>query len=525
MSEKHYMSVGLPSVKIEKIDSVNKEFDHVKIYTFGVGANRNYTYVSKAELDKALDSLNYLPVVGHLIEEYDASGEVVGHYFGGHDCVVTDDLKVKMITVPYGVVINGTAKYETVEEYGQEVEYITTEAYLWTGRYPEMRDAIYSDDTWFGESAEITYEQWRPWKENSLYTELLDINFSALCLLGKSDDAEKHTEPCFQSAHVEPINTSAFALDGAQFSQLMGEMREQLTYSLEHTENQQKGGSDMTQEERDAIFAEFSLTPSDVDFEVADEMSAEELREKLTAFAEANPGEQEPEGEAGAENGETFSGEQENPEIDGQTSLFSMTYREKEDSLREAVRGLNKEERDAQGKIAKEVYCYLNDFDDEFAYFCTDVYTSDSYENHHCRCAYAFGEDGKAVLTGEPEEVFLKWLTAEQVQKMEAEAKQLQELIAFKQNAEETAFASCRGELLEKFSDVSGLEEFSAIKAEAEARKTGSLEDIEMKLFALRGKQVKIEKPARDSSRVGIDHDGDDGDDGYGGLLNRQKNR
>lgn len=74
MSDKKYMNVALPSAKISKIDTANKEFDHVKIYTFGVGANRNYSYVSKAELDKALPSLNYLPVVGHLIEDYDAEG-------------------------------------------------------------------------------------------------------------------------------------------------------------------------------------------------------------------------------------------------------------------------------------------------------------------------------------------------------------------------------------------------------------------------------------------------------------------
>ena len=499
MPDKKYMSVQLPSAKISKIETVNKEFDHVKIYTFGVGANRNYSYVSKTELDKALPSLNYLPVVGHLIEEYDADGNVTGRYFGGHDYVVTDDLKVKMLTVPYGVVISDTAQYETVEEYGQQVEYLTTEAYLWTGRYPEMKDAIYSGETWFGESAEISFEQWRPWSENSLYTELLDVNFSALCLLGKSDDPEKHTEPCFQSARVEPMDNSTFALDGAQFSQLMGEMREQLAFSLENRQLHQKGGSEMTQEERDAIFAEFSLTPSDVDFDLTEEMSADELREKLEAFKAAK---------------------------EGQTSLFSMTYRQKDDAIREAIRAFNKEERDAQGKLVKEVYCYLNDFDDEFAYFCASVYTPQSCADKHYKCAYSIGEDGKAAMNGEAQEVFLKWLTAEEVQKIEADQNRLNELIQFKQSVEESEFAEKKDTLLNEFSDVAGLEEFSAIKDELETRKTGSVDDIEMKLFALRGKQVKLEKPAKSMSRIGIDHENDDsGDDGYGGLLNRQKAR
>lgn len=522
MSDRKYMSVALPSAKISKIDTVNKEFDHVKIYTFGVGANRNYSYVSKSELDKAVPSLNYLPVVGHLIEEYDSDGNVTGRYFGGHDYTVTDDLKVKMITVPYGVVIADSAQYETVEEYGQKVEYLTTEAYLWTGRYPEMKDAIYSDETWFGESAEISFAQWRPWSENSLYTELLDVNFSALCLLGKSDDPEKHTEPCFQSARVEPMDNSTFALDGAQFSQLMGEMREQLALSLENRQLHQKGGSEMTQEERDAIFAEFSLTPSDVDFSLTEEMSADELREKLEAFKAAKA--EQTDGAEFSADGEDDQHESE--QLEGQMSLFSMTYRQKDEAIREAVRGFNKEERDSQGKLVKEVYCYLNDFDDEFAYFCASVYTPQSYADKHYKCAYSIGEDGKAAMNGEAQEVFLKWLTAEEVQKIEADQNKLNELMQFKQSVEESEFAKKKDTLLNEFSDVAGLEEFTAIKDELEARKVGSVDDIEMKLFALRGKQVKLDKPAKSMSRIGIDHEnGDSGDDGYGGLLNRQKAR
>ena len=136
------------------------------------------------------------------------------------------------------------------------------------------------------------------------------------------------------------------------------------------------------------------------------------------------------------------------------------------------------------------------------------------------------GEDGKAVLSDEPKEVFLKWLTAEEVQKLEDEKTQLAELIQFKQNVEEKEFAAKRDELLADFADIAALEEFSAIKDELEARKTGSVEDIEIKLFALRGKNVKVEKPAAFSARVGIDHeDHADDDDGYGGLLSRQKRK
>ena len=46
-------------------------------------------------------------------------------------------------------------------------------------------------------------------EEDSNYIEILDFSFSALCLLGKSDDPELNNEPCFISSKLVPINFSA----------------------------------------------------------------------------------------------------------------------------------------------------------------------------------------------------------------------------------------------------------------------------------------------------------------------------
>lgn len=534
MEKKQYASIRLPFAKVEKIESVNAEFDHVKIYAFGVGANRNFSYVSKDELDKALPSLNYLPVVGRLHEVTNEKGEVVGHYFGGHDFTITDDLKVKMLTVPYGVVLDGTAQYETVEEYGQNVEYVTVEAYLWTGRYPEMKEAIYSDETWFNQSAELTFEQWRPWEENSMYTELLGINFSALCLLGKSDDPEKNTEPCFISAHVEPINSFSLSMEGEQFSQLMHEMREQLTASFEYNNNSEKGGKTLTQNERDAIFAKFSLTANDVDFEITDEMTAEELTGKLEAFAAAQkPAEEKPEDTAAFEQ-EAGSGEEpaaagaerfEANEPKQEEALFSMTYREKRRCLGELCESMNSVVRDQTGNLVEETYCYLDDFDDSVMYFTACHYTAENYDEKHYRIGYVMA-DGKASTSGEAEEVFQKWLTAEEIQKVEEEKEQLSALIKFKADTEKAEYEKKAGELLASFKDVASCEEFEVIKNDVENGTAADMASFETRLFALRGKQVKVEaQPQTSALKVGIDMDDKPDNDGYGGLLSRQRER
>ena len=47
-----------------------------------------------------------------------------------------------------------------------------------------------------------------------------------------------------------------------------------------------------------------------------------------------------------------------------------------------------------------------------------------------------------------------------------------------------------------------------------------------MKLFALRGKQVKFsQKPTGNSVKIGIDPDEKPEDDGYGGLVSRARDR
>ena len=58
------------------------------------------------------------------------------------------------------------------------------------------------------------------------YIEVLDFEFSALCLLYKSDDRDENVTPCFISADVTPINFSAddFAIKMNEMKQAMSEV-------------------------------------------------------------------------------------------------------------------------------------------------------------------------------------------------------------------------------------------------------------------------------------------------------------
>ena len=137
-----------------------------------------------------------------------------------------EDWSVKSLCVPFGVVKANTFGWETVNEYGIDVDYLTCEAILWTGRYPELKETIYSEDIWWNQSMEVDCKEYRPLESDSNYIEVLDFEFSALCLLYKSDDRDENVTPCFISADVTPINFSAddFAIKMNEMKQAMSEV-------------------------------------------------------------------------------------------------------------------------------------------------------------------------------------------------------------------------------------------------------------------------------------------------------------
>lgn len=500
-------TVVAPFARVDLLEKVNPEFDRVKIWAFAYGKNRNMSYVSKEELDKAIPSLSYLPVVGHLIEDYDDQGNVTGRHFGGHDYTVTDDLVVKPLTVPFGVVIDNTAKYEDVEEWGQTVHYLTVEAYLWTGRWPELLEAAHDETVWFNESAELTFEQFRPYEQDSQFTELLGINFSALCILGKSDDPEKNVEPCFINAQIKP---SQFSLSDGNFSQLMSELREQLALCFASTE---KGGSAMDQQTIQDIFAQFELQPDAVDFSITDDMTEEQLRERCEQYVAQHSAATPAEEPAPAE--EPVAG----------AAGFSSTYRERREMLSQLCESLNVTQENAEHQVVDAVYCYLCDFDDEHVFYSFEHWTPENYESGMRRRAYSIGEDRSAQFTGEPVAIFQKWLTLEEIQKLDADKAQLESLVRFKQETEAAQYTEHVQELFARFEDVSSCEEFETLRTEA-LQSQADLELCEMKLFALRGKQVKFsQKPTGNSVKIGIDPDEKPEDDGYGGLVSRARDR
>lgn len=288
MGKKKYASVNF-DVKLIPQKKINNEFTLCKCYAFGLGKNRNYSHISKENMERCKSTLSYAPVVGHLMEKYDKDGNVIGRYFGGHDYTITEDWELKPLTVPYGVVVADSFQYEMVNEYkdNHEREYLTCDVILWTGRYPELLEAVYDETTYFNESAELNVEEYRPLEDDSNYVDITDFTFSALCILGKSEDAQYHTEPCFIESKIQP---KQFSVCTDEFAEAMNEMKEKLSFCLKNQSSttvtdvtmevdidKNNGGSTMAEEIKNEVVDEVTETVVEETLEEAVENTVEDV--------------------------------------------------------------------------------------------------------------------------------------------------------------------------------------------------------------------------------------------------------
>ena len=328
--------------KVTPIEKINDEFTLCKCYVQGVGKNRNFSYMSKENIQRCLPTLSYAPVVGHLIDKLDEDGNPTGEkYMGGHDYYIDDDWNLKSACVPYGVVKADSFDFETVKEYEDEIEteYLTAEVVLWTGRYPELMEAIYSDDFYFNQSMEINVSEFRPYEEDSNYTELTDFTYSALCLLGKADDktSPEHTEPCFVESKVIPVQ---YSLEREEFSKVMGELKNELAFYF-NKDNTEGKEDEVVENEKEEVIE-----------------TVEEVNEESTEEVVENTTEETPD----AEVNEDTNTESENEEVQEDKTVVEASV---EETVKETVEMSELDSLKAEYEEYKNSHSHTNEEFDE----------------------------------------------------------------------------------------------------------------------------------------------------------------
>lgn len=517
--------------KIVPFEKINDQFTRCKCYVQALGKNRNLTYFSKESVDRALPTIFNIPVIGHIIEAED------GHRFmGGHDAeVVADDkgnLSLRSICVPYGVVPQqDNVGYETlIEPDGVAREYLKVDIILWTGRFPELKDAVYSDNFYFNQSMEIVAMSWKPLEDDHNYLDVVDYQYSALCLLGKADDTSsmEHTEPCFPLASVQPYE---YNMQSDSFIGMVSQLREELASCFAQTESQKGGNAEgMSKEMFNAILDEFGLTADQIDIEMSEDMTEEEFRTAVQEFVNNNI---ETAGDNATESaeptGEDFSAESnddngEQQDDGGNVEEFALTARAAEDMLRNMLHAASVRIENEDGRTISETEYHLVDFDDKYVYCDRRIWT-DGFPDSlfaYCRVPYVFNESSREMeIAGGFEEMVVQWLTLEEAAEIERKRQEYEELRGYRAWKEVEELHSAMDDVLNDFADIENTEEFASIRNDP--YQFATVEELRTACFAARGMVAQPKQKATGVCRQPIvnNYSNENSNSRYGDLFDR----
>lgn len=265
--EKKYSAIALEEpVEIVEVGPLknNPMVTEVVIKIAYHGENRNGSIIPKHVMENMVRrSLPLAPIVGNYVEEK--------RDFNGHDSEIelTEDFEIieRRLTKPYGAVGENPEVYwqRHVEKDGKVKEYIVTNAYIWTARFPEVRRILAGNNKHSMELDEATVMgEWDETANSGSGAFIItEANLLGLCILGAD------IEPAFESSDIK-ANFSLQEEVKKGFEENKGESRmDKLIMALRYNFNDDAfiastNGITRTKQEED-VDANLDLTVADVD--------------------------------------------------------------------------------------------------------------------------------------------------------------------------------------------------------------------------------------------------------------------
>ena len=471
---------------ISSLTERNSSFDSGILRVCYTGKNRNNSFISKETFERCMPSIYNCPIVCR----YDRDTDTIGSH--DMELVETDDggLRIVNVTQPVGVVPE-SANYwwEEIEDDSGLHEYLCVDVLIWKRQeaYKKIKEDGITD-----ESMEISV------KEGGMVDGVYVIKrfeFTAFCLLGTA-------QPCYQSASLEMFSRDDFK---TQLAEMMKEFKE--TFSLAQSpegvgisQNYSEGGEEVLDEKK-ALAAEYGLDVEKLGFSL-DEFTLEELRGKFEAMKTAEPT-------------TPVAGAAQNPEnfaLEGQfrSELITALEAEKVETCFGEMSHYWFVDYDAD---AMEVYC--DDTTDwnlyGFSYSMNgDNVVIDFASKKRMKFSIVPFDEGeqanpmaavfaKAVekYTANDAEWAEKYQTAsDTITSMETELGALRQ---FKTDTEGAVENGKRDEVFAQFEDLVGVEAFEKLRENSEQY---SVEDLEEKCYALRGRNGTVAKFSHEAPKA-----------------------
>ena len=499
------------SSSLTKLCEVNSSFDTGVLRICYAGKNRNNSFISKETLERCIPTIYNCPVVCN----YDRESNTLG----GHDVEVvrTDSGEIRVINVtqPVGVIPESSRVWfeDYEEDDGTTHEYLCAEVLIW--KRQEAYEKI-KEDGITSHSMEIGVKSGK--SIDGVY-HINDFEFNAFTLIG--------VEPCFEGSALTMFAKQDFK---KQLSEMMKDLKESFNKvdtsneddNIHPQENSMEGGIRILEAKMELV-AKYGIDIDALDFSI-EELTIEELTEKFETMNKTP--------DAGVE-------EPVPADDSAEENKFALTSNITEELCR-VLREVKIEREwgecthywyvDCDFELS-EVYCW--DTTDWLLYGFTYAIDGDSItidfeskkRKKYIIADFDEGEQPSPFATvfetmeqkiHENAELEAKYQTAsDTIMSMETE---LGELRQFKTDTENAIIEGEKDEVFAQFEDLQGVEAFEKLQ---EARDNYSVEALEEKCYAIRGKYGSPAKFSYEgkSHKLPVGGRPDTNNEPYGGIF------
>lgn len=182
--KKSALSFPVAFEKIKDFESTDDRFTKVKVWLMHLGENLNKSSFEKSVVDKAIPTLQYIPIMGFVELNEDNEKD-----FSDHRYIITKDdkgVRRKYMGTPYGVIKSSddnNAHYEErLCEDGETRTFLVTEGIVWN--VLEDGADIFHRDLVKGQSMELYEKSIDGYEDEDGIFHFTDFSFRAACVLG-----------------------------------------------------------------------------------------------------------------------------------------------------------------------------------------------------------------------------------------------------------------------------------------------------------------------------------------------------
>ena len=459
----------------EESDVSNDGFMHLLFKVCHAGENRNYSNISKENLEKYKDTIKYRPVLASIITSPDDASVLD---FNSHDIEIDDNGNPIYIEKQVGCFTADEPFLQYDEQ--NDKTYLMAHAVI-PEEYTASADIVRRKGG-TKVSCEIAIDTMN-YNEDTGILDIIDFSFLGCCLLGD------HVTEGMAGARADIESIADFSAENnsvtanAEFNNTLVETLKKLNETLDKFNNKspdEKGGED-AMNKFEELLELYGLEESEIEFEV-EGLSDEDLEAAFTeAFGDAEEFKKKKKcSEENSEGDDDFAGcgkkkKRCSVNAEAGTVEFEMSH----DDVRMALYSL------LESSWDENSYSWICEVYDNYFVYQKETYSDSGYKCNYYKQNYSKNNDN-VELSGDAVEVFSAFVTESEKTALDMMRTQYDELKKFHDDTITAQDQAKKDAILndEKYSEIADTEQFAELKKDAAKFSVEELETKAKLIFA-----------------------------------------